>query len=160
MKNYYLKLSHERFKTMTILFMAFGDIVLCKWLWMRFIENPKVNMYIDLAMKNLNATGKFDTSLMPPDYAEQILNLMKKSLVIMFAFIILVHVINYYAYWSDKVVAYYYVRVIAWTGSVGAFLVGIQSLDLGLMGYTILLLSFMYLFCAIGFMYHPTKKTN
>jgi hypothetical protein len=157
MKNYYLKLSRERFKTITILFMAFGDILLCRWLWMRFIENPKVEMFINIAMKNLNASGQFDKSLMPPDYAEQILALMKKSLLIMFAFIIVIHALNYWAYWSHKVVAFYYLRVIAWTGAFGAFSVGISSLELGLLGYLILLLSFMYLFCALGFIYHSPK---
>ena len=111
-------------------------------------------------MKNLNASGKFDISLMPPDYAEQILNVMKKSLLIMFAFIIIIHIINYYSFWLDKVIAYYYLRMIAWSGAFGAFLIGTQSLELGIVGYAILLLSFMYLFCALGFIYHPTKKAQ
>jgi hypothetical protein len=158
MKNYYSKLSRKKFKTITILFMAFGDLVLCRWLWMRFIENPRIGQFIELAIKKIEETGQLATNALPADYFEQILMLMKKSLLIMFGAIIIVHAINYYGYWKDKSISFYYLRLIAWTGSVGAFFVGVSSLSLGVIGYAILLLSFMYMYVALGFLYHPAQE--
>ena len=157
MKNYYSKLSREKFKTITIIMMAFGDLVLCKWLWVRFIENPRIGHFIELAIKSLEKTGKFGANGLPADYYEQILALMKKSLLMMFGAIIIVHAINYYGYWKDKSISFIYLRLIAWTGSVGAFFVGVSSLQLGLLAYAILLLSFMYMYVALGFLYHPAQ---
>lgn len=158
MKKYYSKFNPETFKTISIAFMFIGDLILCRWLWVRFIENPKIKIYIDMTVELLIKQGQLQSGMVPPNFHEDIISLMKKSLLLMFCFIIFFHLINYAAYWKDKVAAFYYLRLLVWVGAFGAFSVGINSLNLGLLGYSIVLLSFMYLFTAIGFIYFPIKK--
>lgn len=157
MKNYYSKLSPERFKLLAICFMLFGDFVLFRFLWVRFIKNPKMHSYIDQSINLLVQNGQFDASALPPDFHAQILDLMTKSLLLIFALILFFHLANYAAYWKDKILSFYYLRLLVWFGAFGAFFVGITSFNLGLLAYLIILLSFMYLFVAIGFIYFPVK---
>ena len=160
MKDYYSKLSPERFKIISIGFMLFGDLLLCRWLWARFIENPKIQVFINSAVNLLIQQRQFSRADLPPDFQKSIFELMEKSLLLMFAFILFFHLINYAAYWKDKMAAFYYLRLMVWVGTFGALSAGISSLNMGLLGYLIILLSMMYLFVAIGFIYFPIKKVR
>jgi hypothetical protein len=158
MKSLYSKLSEETFKIITIILMLLGDIVICRWIWVKFVHNPKLDYMIRFQVKLLKKNPAFKDITIPPNFHQEIIAMLEKSLIIAFILIIGFHSINYLAYKMDKPLAFYYLRFTAWTAGVGTLIIGLTSFSLGWIAGALLFVGLGYLFVAIGFIYFPAKK--
>ncbi|MCO4793258.1 MAG: hypothetical protein KC493_06090 [Bacteriovoracaceae bacterium] len=158
MKSLYSKLSYESFKLISIIFMLLGDLVVCRWIWVKFVHSPNLKHMINFQVKMLRKSPSFRDIDLPPNYHLEIIALLQKSLVVMFILVVGFHLLNYLALWFDKVVAFYYLRFMAWTAGVGCFILGLTSFDLGMLAGGLIIVGLFYLFVGIGFIYFPVKK--
>jgi len=159
MKSLYSKLSAETFKIVSIILMLLGDFVICRWIWVKFMQNPNLEYMIRFQVKVLKKNPAFKDIEIPPNFHSEIIAMLSKVLIITFILVIGFHLLNYLAYWMEKVLAFYYLRLMVWMAGVGTVLIGLTSF--GILGWLAGALTFVglgYLFVGIGFIYYPVKK--
>ncbi len=158
MKSLYSKLSEHTFKIVSIILMLLGDIVICRWLWVKFVHNPNLEYMIRYQVKLLKRNPGFQDIEIPPNFHEEILATLQKGLVITFILVIGFHLLNYLAYWMDKVIAFYYLRAMVWMAAVGTLIIGFTSFNMGWIAGCLVAVGLGYLFVAFGFIYYPVRK--
>ena len=104
-----------------------------------------------MAMKIHQQGGvKVDTAL-----SEQINYVVLSSLKTMVIFVICFHFLIYILYFFNKRFVSWYMKVLGWTGSVSAFLIGFTSTDMGFISYYLIFQGFFYFYNVWGLKYFP-----
>ncbi|TNF28737.1 MAG: hypothetical protein EP319_08275 [Deltaproteobacteria bacterium] len=161
MKSLYSKFSEESFKIVSIILMLLGDFVVCRWLWVKFVHNPNLEYMIRFQVKLLKKNPGFQNIDIPPDFHEQIIATLQKGLIITFILVVGFHLLNYLGLWTNKVLAFYYLRFMAWTAGLGTLIIGLTSFgELGALAGALTFVGLAYFFVAIGFIYFPMKKNE
>jgi len=158
MKSLYSKFSEETFKIVAIILMFLGDLMICRWIWVKFVHNPNLEYMIRFQVKLLKKNPAFKDIDIPPTFHQEIIAMLEKSLIITFILVVGFHTLNYLAYKMDKILAFYYLRFMTWTAGVGTLIIGLTSFSLGWIAGALLFVGFGYLFVATGFIYFPVKK--
>ena len=149
------RVSLKAYKILTILFCALGDIVVLFYLWQKFSDFNKIKplILINLKLYNLRESD------LPPSFFKEIHQVMINTLSVACILIVVFHIIIYFFFYKEKKSAWLYIKILAILGAMGSPLLGLPHIGQPMsLGFSILFLSFFYLWVFLGFSSFEKKR--
>jgi len=153
MKTNFFEITKSTFKWRGMLACFIGDLLICTYLWQKYTDRIEFTK----ALKNVKALGGFNQ--MTPEFSNQIYILLVQTLVVMFAVILIFHMLVYLLYHFEKKSAYLYIKCLVYVGVPGSLLLGISGLFSGsTMEALFIVQGGLYLYVLLGPRHFPQQK--
>ncbi|MBG09288.1 MAG: hypothetical protein CME68_11055 [Halobacteriovoraceae bacterium] len=149
------KIGLKSYKLLSILFCALGDIIVLTYLWQKFSNFNNIKPLIMLNLKLYNLSERD----LPQSFFKEIHQVMMNTLSITCILIVIFHAVIYFFFYREKKSAWLYVKILTLLGALGSPLLALPHIQQPIsLGFSILLLSFLYLWVFVGFFSFEAKR--
>ena len=149
------KIGLKTYKLLSILFCALGDTIVLSYLWQKFSNFNNIKPLIMLNLKLYNLSERD----LPQSFFKEIHQVMMHTLSITCILIVIFHAVIYFFFYREKKSAWLYVKILTLLGALGSPLLALPHIQQPIsLGFSILLLSFLYLWVFVGFFSFEAKR--
>jgi hypothetical protein len=156
MKQFYSKFTAEKFKVFTIITLFLLDLFNSAHLYSRINDYEQFMKVLNTSLEITLGEG---THQLPPDYLQNVFDMMMQLAIMSILLYLLLHLIIYFCYYRNVMFGYYYIKIMTWCASVVTFIMALGfTSNASLAVYFVV--APIYLFIAYGLGLFPTLKKN
>lgn len=163
MKSYYSKFTEKKFKTYAILTCLIGDLSIMSYLFFKFTDKQRYQEATKMAeMIAKQVQPQYQDAVVSPEHWQGLYEILVNTLLTGFSLALIIHLFVYYTYQKkNSRSSFLYIRLMAWIGGIGCFLLGLDAvLVKNLPGSYFILQSAAYLFIAKGLGHFAIRKES
>jgi len=152
MENLFKNISRETLNKITIVFCILGDVLIFYYIWIDAFPRIFKQVFVEV----MKSPG-LDKSMIPVNFYNELFQLSKQALIIMFVGVLIVHGVNYIFFLKKKEFARKYIKIQTCLGGLLLFLFGFSSLLKGWLYPLCALIGAIMFLAFIGLNQYNTK---
>jgi len=156
MKEHLKEIGEKKFLLYAILFCFFGDLILARFLFVKFADRQTFNQMLQIALAGQGAEmSNIASADLDATYA-----LIVNTLLFFLTLMILLHLINYFFFSKKKSFAFRYVTALVWVGSPSCIMLGLSYVRMPIVSLIFIVQGLLYGYVARGLWNYPWDKTK